>query len=76
MIRVDYARQPGRFDLATEAPKAQLAAADSGEGSAAPQEDRTGDFEGAFARSAKLPANMNNQSRPRQPLHVSLPDEP
>ena len=35
MIRVDYARQPGRFDLAAEAPKAKLAAADSGEGSRA-----------------------------------------
>ena len=51
MIRVDYARQPGRFDLAAEAPKAQLASADSGEGSGAPQEDRTGDFEGAFAQA-------------------------
>jgi len=51
-IRVEYAREPGRFDLAAEAPKAQLAAADSGEGSAAPQEERTGDFERAFAQAA------------------------
>ena len=49
MIRVDYAREPGRFDLAAEAPKAKLAAAESGEGSGAPHEERTGDFERAFA---------------------------
>ncbi|MES2710771.1 MAG: aldehyde oxidoreductase molybdenum-binding subunit PaoC [Pseudomonadota bacterium] len=51
MIRVSYARAPGRFDLAAEAPKAQLATGDSGEGSGAPHEDRTGDFEGAFAQA-------------------------
>ena len=49
MIRVDYARQPGRFDLAAEAPKAKLAAADS---DSKAEEDRTGDFEGAFAQAA------------------------
>ncbi|MDB5413859.1 MAG: xanthine dehydrogenase [Rubritepida sp.] len=51
MIRVSYAREPGRFDLAAEAPNAQLAAADSGEGSGAAHEERTGDFEGAFAQA-------------------------
>ena len=49
MIKVEYAGQPGRFDLAAEAPKAEPVAADSGEGSGGPPEDRTGDFEGAFA---------------------------
>ncbi|SHI87568.1 xanthine dehydrogenase, molybdenum binding subunit apoprotein [Roseomonas rosea] len=49
MIRVDYARQPGRFDLAAEARNAKLVPGDSGEGSGAPPEDRFGDFEGAFA---------------------------
>src|SRR5215211_443 len=49
MIRVDYARQHGRFDLAAEARNAQPVAGDSGEGSGAPPEDRVGDFEGAFA---------------------------
>ncbi len=48
MIRVEYAREEGRFDLAAEAPHAELAAADS-EGSGAPQEERLGDFEAAFA---------------------------
>ncbi|MCR0983957.1 aldehyde oxidoreductase molybdenum-binding subunit PaoC [Roseomonas populi] len=49
LIRVDYARQPGRFDLAAEARHAPLVGGDSEEGSGAPPEDRVGDFEGAFA---------------------------
>ncbi len=51
MIVVDYARQPGRFDLAAEAPHAKLASAESGEGSDGASENRVGDFEGAFARA-------------------------
>ncbi len=47
MIRVDYARAPGRFDLAAEASKAQPVGADSG----APVESRVGDFEAAFAQA-------------------------
>src|SRR4051812_48988287 len=50
LLRVDYAREPGRFDLAAEAPNAKPTPADSGEGSGGPAEDRVGDFEGAFAR--------------------------
>ncbi|MBX9595394.1 MAG: xanthine dehydrogenase family protein molybdopterin-binding subunit [Roseomonas sp.] len=46
LIRVEYDRQEGRFDLAAEAPKAELV---SGESSDAPLEHRVGDFEGAFA---------------------------
>src|SRR5215212_8748890 len=49
LIRVDYARQPGRFDLAAAAPDAEPVGGDSGEGSGAPPEERVGDFEGAFA---------------------------
>ncbi|WP_043829475.1 aldehyde oxidoreductase molybdenum-binding subunit PaoC [Muricoccus aerilatus] len=49
LIRVDYAREPGRFDLAAAAKTAPLAGGDSDEGSGAPPEDRFGDFEGAFA---------------------------
>jgi xanthine dehydrogenase YagR molybdenum-binding subunit len=48
MIRVEYAREEGRFDLAAEGPKAELASADS-EGEGDPQEERLGDFEAAFA---------------------------
>ena len=48
-IRVDYARQPGRYDLAAEAPGAKPVPGNSGEGSGGPAVDRTGDFEAAFA---------------------------
>jgi xanthine dehydrogenase YagR molybdenum-binding subunit len=49
LIRVDYARGQGRFDLAEEAKTAPLVGGSSGEGSGAPAVDRTGDFEQAFA---------------------------
>src|SRR3712207_6273050 len=39
VIRMEYARQPGRFDLAAEAPDAKPVAGDSGEGSGAPPEE-------------------------------------
>ena len=45
LIRVDYARDPGRFDLAALAADAPLA----GDGSPKPPIDRIGDFDGAFA---------------------------
>jgi xanthine dehydrogenase YagR molybdenum-binding subunit len=49
LVRVDYARSPGKFDLAKEAPGAPLKGDDSGEGSAAPAVDEVGDFDKAFA---------------------------
>ncbi|WP_174279560.1 aldehyde oxidoreductase molybdenum-binding subunit PaoC [Sphingomonas bacterium] len=49
LIRVDYARAAGKFDLAHEAPAAPLSGGDSGEGSGAPAIDRVGDFAHAFA---------------------------
>ena len=49
LVRVDYARAKGRFDLAEQAKTAPLVGGSSGEGSGAPAVDRTGDFEGAFA---------------------------
>jgi xanthine dehydrogenase YagR molybdenum-binding subunit len=49
LIRVDYVREPGKFDLAVEAKSAPPVGADSGEGSGAPPLDEVGDFEGAFA---------------------------
>src|SRR3954454_143116 len=49
LIRVDYSREPGRFDLAAEAKSAPLVGADSGEGSGAPAIDLIGDFDAAFA---------------------------
>jgi xanthine dehydrogenase YagR molybdenum-binding subunit len=51
LIRVDYAPEPGKFDLAKEAAAAPLVGADSGEGSGAPPVVHVGDFEGAFAAS-------------------------
>lgn len=49
LIRVTYARQPGRFDLAAQAKTAPLVGGSSGEGSAAPAVERVGNFEAAFA---------------------------
>jgi xanthine dehydrogenase YagR molybdenum-binding subunit len=51
LVRVDYAREDGRFDLAALAPNAPLVGGDSEEGSGSPPEDRVGDFEGAFAQA-------------------------
>src|SRR5690606_34350913 len=49
LLRVDYERAAGKFDLAKEEPNAPLKGSDSGEGSAAPPIDRVGDFAKAFA---------------------------
>ena len=49
LIRTEYARSTGKFDLAKEAPNAPLKGGGSGEGSAAPAIDRIGDFAKAFA---------------------------
>src|SRR3954464_6360542 len=49
LIHVDYAPEPGKFDLEAEAEHAPLFGADSGEGSGAPPVHRVGDFEAAFA---------------------------
>jgi xanthine dehydrogenase YagR molybdenum-binding subunit len=49
LIRVDYSRAPGSFDLNALAPNAPLVGGGSGEGSGAPPIDRVGDFDGAFA---------------------------
>ena len=49
LIRVDYARADGRFDLTEALKTAPLVGGDSGEGSSSPPMDRVGDFEQAFA---------------------------
>ena len=49
LVRVDYTRAAGKYDLAKEAPTAPLEGGGSGEGSGAPPVDRVGDFAGAFA---------------------------
>ncbi|GJE42595.1 aldehyde oxidoreductase molybdenum-binding subunit PaoC [Methylobacterium soli] len=49
LVRVDYAAEAGRFDLAAEAGAAKPVPGDSGEGSGGDGIERVGDFEGAFA---------------------------
>jgi xanthine dehydrogenase YagR molybdenum-binding subunit len=52
LIRVDYIREQGRFDLAAQLDSAPLVGGGSGEGSGSPPVTRLGDFEGAFASAA------------------------
>jgi len=49
LVRVDYARGKGRFDLDTALTAAPLKGDSSGEGSSAPPIERVGDFDKAFA---------------------------
>ena len=49
LIRVDYQREPGRYDLSAQVGAAPPKGASSGEGSGSPAVERTGDFEAAFA---------------------------
>ncbi|MCC0809369.1 xanthine dehydrogenase family protein molybdopterin-binding subunit, partial [Methylobacterium sp. W2] len=51
LVRVDYAPEAGKFDLAAEAGGAKPVPGDSGEGSGGNGEERVGDFEGAFAKA-------------------------
>lgn len=48
LIRVRYAREDGRFDLAERLKSAPI----SSDGDGTPKPDRTGDFDGAFAAAA------------------------
>jgi xanthine dehydrogenase YagR molybdenum-binding subunit len=49
LIKVDYVRESGRFDLAEQIKNAPATDGNSGEGSASPPVTRVGDFEAAFA---------------------------
>jgi xanthine dehydrogenase YagR molybdenum-binding subunit len=49
LVRVDYARAKGRYDLAEGLKTAPLKGASSGEGSAAPPVEEIGDFKRGFA---------------------------
>jgi xanthine dehydrogenase YagR molybdenum-binding subunit len=51
LIRVDYQRATGRFDIDEEIKTAPLTGGNSGEGSESPPEHRVGKFEIAFAAS-------------------------
>jgi xanthine dehydrogenase YagR molybdenum-binding subunit len=63
LIRVDYAREKGRFDLAAQMPSAPLVGG-TNTGSASPGIERVGDFKGAFAAA---PVRMDQR--------YSTPDE-
>ncbi len=58
LIRVNYARGNGKYDLEALAPTAPLEGGSSGEGSGAPPIDRVGDFDGAFASA---PVKLDQQ---------------
>ncbi|PAX08268.1 aldehyde oxidoreductase molybdenum-binding subunit PaoC [Sphingomonas lenta] len=51
LIRVDYARAQGQFDLRAAIPSAKPVSDSSGEGSASPGRIEIGDFDAAFARA-------------------------
>jgi xanthine dehydrogenase YagR molybdenum-binding subunit len=75
LVKVDYARAAGRFDLAKELESAPLKGDSSGEGSSAPPIERIGDFEKAFAAAAvKLDATYTtpDQSHAMMEPHATI----
>ncbi len=52
LVRVDYVREKGRFDLAAEMKTAPLVGASTDDGGKSPAVERVGDFENAFAKAA------------------------
>jgi len=75
LIRVDYERAKGRFDLEAEMKNAPPKAEDSGEGAQSPGIDRTGDFDGAFhAAPVKLDATYStpDQSHAMMEPHATI----
>ncbi|GGB21011.1 oxidoreductase [Sphingomonas metalli] len=74
LIRIDYARAKGRFDLDSALKAAPLKGDSSGEGSSAPPIDRVGDFDAAFAAApVKLDARYTtpDQSHMMMEPHAS-----
>ncbi|MDP1027255.1 aldehyde oxidoreductase molybdenum-binding subunit PaoC [Sphingomonas sp. KR1UV-12] len=75
LVRVDYARAKGRFDLDAALKAAPLKGDSSGEGSSAPPIDRVGDFDAAFAAApVKLDARYTtpDQSHMMMEPHASI----
>ncbi len=75
LIRVDYAREKGAYDLAALAPTAPLEGGSSGEGSEAPPVHRVGKFEAAFAAApVKLDATYTtpDESHAMMEPHASI----
>ena len=69
MIRVDYARTRGKFDLAAEAKNAPLKGGGSGEGSGAPPIDKIGDFDAAFEDA---PARVDHEYSTPDQSHMMM----
>ncbi|MDX6806938.1 aldehyde oxidoreductase molybdenum-binding subunit PaoC [Terrihabitans rhizophilus] len=69
LVRVEYKRSPGRFDLQKEAINAKPVGADSGEGSGAPPIDEDGDFEGGFASA---PVKMDETYTTPDESHAAM----
>ncbi|TGX56150.1 xanthine dehydrogenase family protein molybdopterin-binding subunit [Sphingomonas gei] len=75
LVRVDYARAKGRFDLDEELKTAPLTGGSSDEGSSAPGVDRVGKFEAAFASApVKFDATYTtpDQSHAMMEPHASI----
>ncbi len=75
LIRVEYSRAPGKFDLAAEAPSAPLTGPAAPGGGDASRINRVGDFDGAFAAAAvKLDAQYTtpDQSHMMMEPHASI----
>ena len=69
LVRVDYAREKGRFDLAAQLKSAPAVSADSGEGSSSPAIERVGDLEKAFAAA---PVKMDETYTTPDQSHMSM----
>ena len=75
LLKVDYQREPGTFDLAAAAATAPPVGGNSGEGSGAPPKNGIGDFEGAFAAApVKLDATYTtpDESHAMMEPHASM----
>lgn len=77
LVRVDYARAEGRFDLAEALKAAKLAKDPNGSDKDAPSENRSGEFEQAFSQaSIKLDEHYTtpDQSHAMMEPHASIAD--
>ncbi|WP_298090428.1 aldehyde oxidoreductase molybdenum-binding subunit PaoC [uncultured Sphingomonas sp.] len=75
LLRIDYARDKGRFDLKEAAPTAPYTGGNSDEGSGAPPIDRVGNFDRAFAAApVKLDAAYTtpDESHAMMEPHASI----
>ncbi len=82
LIRIDYQREPGHFDLAAQVGQVPPKGASSGEGSASSPVDRVGEFETAFAaapvtidRTYSTPDQSHMMMEPHSTLAVWKGDQ-